>query len=280
MDILEGTGSCSIVYYKLIESYVQELSNGDCSDTWKDVGPLPEYLILTLRQTQEMLLDSLWTIDDTTTADDDSDAQCDPVYHRGPTFIEMINKLRTSPSSWPLASLRELCLPIIQVSSAGSSPATTTSISTSTITAEISKESMFVGYIVQKLLISIERRLTLLCQQLSLPTSHNLSLSGAHDVKEKTLTLFTLLLCYRVDLFFGRHPDQVLLCSLYIVCSKMDLAPRVGFREIVEAYGRIKGECLSEWVVKDILYRVRGGGEGGSVGDIVSFYNVSVVCYC
>lgn len=67
-----------------------------------------------------------------------------------------------------------------------------------------------------------------------------------------------------------------MMCALYIVCSKMELADKIGLREIMEGYKVEKGGCLSEEVVMDILYRVKGCGVGGEEGNIVTFYNVSV----
>jgi hypothetical protein len=122
----------------------------------------------------------------------------------------------------------------------------------------------------------MERRYEALCREMSLLHENELSLSKANDVKEKAMTLFLSLMCYRIDIFFGRHPDQIMLCTLYIVCSKMELAPKVTFREVLRAYRIMKETCLSHAVVKDIVYRIKYCTVDGGTGDIVSFYNVSM----
>jgi len=243
---IQGTGSCPIVYYKLIEAFVTEMN----SDS--DQG-LPSHIIQVLRQIQEMLLDSLWSFDY------DGEHFSDSF---GPTFIGMINKLRESPSSWPLASLRTLC-PIKSGVTLSQN--------------EVSKESVFVGYIIQKLLLLIEGRLQTLCRELSLSKRNEMSLSKANDVKEKTMTLFISLMCYRIDMFFYRHPDQIMLCSLYIVCNKMEMASKIAFKDIIRVYDSEKMMFLSGSVVKSILYRIENCTEDGDVRNIVSFYNVSII---
>ncbi|KAL7507873.1 hypothetical protein ACHAXN_006249 [Cyclotella atomus] len=284
---IRGSGSCPIVYYKLIEAFLQEMGNGNSrsssnvnsSGNSTAVGTnnkaLPQYLKNTLRQVQEMLLDSLWMIEDQDCKEGGGGAYYNSPSSSGPSFIEMINKLRERPSCWPLASLRELC-PL----NTGTTTNSTSKLTSSTMPSNIggdSKEAMFVGYIIQKLLILIEKRASSLCRQLSLIPTNELSLSQAHDVKGRTMTLFTTILCYRIDMFFGRHPDQIMMCALYIVCSKMELADKIGLREIVKGYKVEKGGCLSEEVVMDILYRVKGCGVGGEEGNIVTFYNTVFV---
>jgi hypothetical protein len=190
---MKGTGSCPIVYYKLIEAYLTEMTT-----------VIPTYLTEVLRRIQEMMLDSLWSFD--------FDVEQSQSF--GPSFIGMINKLRERPSCWPIVSLRKLC-PI------------RFGVLTSLGRDESSKESMFVGYIVSKLLTLMERRYEALCREMSLLHENELSLSKANDVKEEAMTLFLSLMCYRIDIFFGRHPDQIMLCTLYIVCNKMKLAPKV-----------------------------------------------------
>ena len=269
---IRGSGSCPIVYYKLIEAYVAEMSQSRLHEqhpngTIKHVPALPSYLIQSLRSIQEMLLDSLWMSDTQIAEAITSSSSSTSSFYCGPSFIAMINKLRESPSSWPIPSLRELC----PIKSGVKLPPSHTSSET--------KEGMFVGYIIQKLLVLTERRLHSLCRELSLPNVNELSLSKANEVKEKTLTLMTSLMCYRIDLFFNRHPDQIMMCALYIICSKMDLAPMVGFGEIVRVYEVERGRVLSLGVVRDILYRVKNcdGGGGGGEGDVLMFYNVSFV---
>eukprot|EP00956_Cyclotella_meneghiniana_P009826 scaffold13631_cov38-Cyclotella_meneghiniana.AAC.1 len=281
---IQGTGSCPIVYYKLIESFISEMRGG----TGTILLVLPEYMIRVLRLIQEMILDSLWLMDyhlfetDGYYTDNNSNSNNNGNIGNnnnngslGPSFIAMINKLRERPSSWPPASLRELC-PI----KSGRVALSHLNNNNNNNNDTSCKESMFVGYIIQKLLILIDRRLHALCRELSLPHSNNLSLSTAQDVKERTMTFYTCLMCYRIDVFFNAHPDQIMLCCLYMICSKAGMARQVTFCEIVRVYEREKRRCLSEELVMNILYRIENcsvDGDGG-VGDILAFYNVSSVC--
>eukprot|EP00956_Cyclotella_meneghiniana_P026645 scaffold58118_cov37-Cyclotella_meneghiniana.AAC.10 len=270
-----GTGSCPIVYYKLIESFISEMRGGG-TGTIKLV--LPEYIIRVLRLIQEMILDSLWLMDyhlfendgyytdNISSSNNGNIGNNDNNGSLGPSFIAMINKLRERPSSWPPASLRELC------------PIKSGRVALSHLNNNETscKESMFVGYIIQKLLILIDRRLHALCRELSLPHSNNLSLSTAQDVKERTMTLYTCLMCYRIDVFFNAHPDQIMLCCLYMICRKAGMARQITFCEIVRVYEREKRRCLSEELVMSILYRIENcsvDSDGGGVGDILAFYN-------
>lgn len=229
--IIHDTGSCPIVYYKLVEAFLQEMI-------------LPEFLKQVFCHIQEMILDSLWLIN------------FDDYYaNLGSSFISMINKLRERPSNWPLDCLRQIC------------PIKLTDFATNDVPA---KECMFVSYMVQKLLAVIERRLEEICLILSLP--------NINTVGEKGMMVFTSLMCYRIDIFFNRHPDQIMLCTLYAVCTKMKLAPKVNFRKIIRAYEEKNSSFLSPSVVHKILYRISNCSEVGGIGDIVSLYNVSNNC--
>ena len=257
---IRDTGSCPIVYYKLIEDFLQEM--GSNTPASSQLPPaLPSYLTNRLRQVQEMVLDSLWLL-----MEYDANPTSGGVDNLEPSFIGMINKLRERPSSWPVAPLRDRC-PIQSGMPAGPSG-----------TPESSKESMFVGYIVHKILMLTERRLKTLCIELSSSNSNEMASSESqHQVREKTMTLFTSLMCYRVDMFFNRHPDQIMLCALYMVCCKMDLAPKITFGSIVRAYESSKREYLKPIVIQKILYRIQDCTADGSKGDIISFYNVSML---
>ena len=234
---IQGTGGCPIIYYKLVESFVQELNA-----TSNTVMSLPAFLTRVLRQIQEMILDSIWL----SNLNDDDNANF------GPSFICMVNKLRERPSSWPLPFLRQIC----PIKAGGNLPPKD---------GTNSKECMFVGYIMQRLLVVIEHRLRTICSVLSL--------RDFDAVKEQTMVVFTSLMCYRVDIFFNRHPDQILLCAVYAVCTKMKLAPEMTFRKIIGAYEKKTEAYLSRDVVHDILYRIDDCSEDGEIGNIVSLYN-------
>ena len=235
--IIHDTGSCPIVYYKLVEAFLQEMI-------------LPDFLKQVFCHIQEMILDSLWLInlDDYYAANHDS------------SFISMINKLRERPSNWPLACLHQSCPIKLMNFAPNDVPA---------------KECMFVSYMVQKLLAVIERRLEEICIILLLP--------NIDTVGEKGMMIFTSLMCYCIDIFFNRHPDQIMLCTLYAVCTKLKLAPQVNFRKIIKAYEQKISSYLSPSVIHNILYRISNCSEVGGIGDIVSLYNVSIyfilACY-
>ncbi|KAL3784536.1 hypothetical protein HJC23_012171 [Cyclotella cryptica] len=230
---IHNTGSCPIVYYKLVEAFLQEMT-------------LPSFLKQVFRHIQEMIVDSLWLVNFDDCINNNTNNNL------GSSFVSMINKLRERPSNWPLACLRQICPIKLMNCASNDAPA---------------KECMFVSYMVQKLLAVIERRLKELCAILSLP--------NIDTVGEKSLMVFTSLMCYRIDIFFNRHPDQIMLCTLYAVCTKMKLAPHTNFRTIVHAYVQKNSSYLSHSVVHNILYSISNCSEGGGVGDILSLYNVS-----
>ena len=250
--IMRDTGSCPIVYYKLMEDFLVEMNTSRAfMSNASHSFVLPMFLIHRLRIVQEMILDSLW-LEDVMQGSRES-------------FVAMVQKLQSS-GVWPIPSLREKCPMSFEKSSSGPS--------------ESSKESMFVGYILHKTLMLAERRCKSLCEKLSLPNNFTgLTPSKCNQIKEKTMALFTSLMCHRVELFYHRHPDQILLCAMYMICSKLGLALKVTFVNIVRAYESYKKKNLKLEVVQRILYDIPDCMEDGSRGGMISFFNVSRVCF-
>jgi hypothetical protein len=242
---IQDIGSCPVVYFKLIDSLIHSMKAGSESLTI-EVMAMPTFIIRTLRQVQDMLIGSLWMMNSDGIARD-----------IGSNFIEMINKLRERPSTWPLANLRKMCSIDDSMSVDPTSPMN-------------SKEYTFVSYMMNNLLSIIKRRVQALCNVLSLPNS-----TAVHD---KTMMVFTTMLCYRIDLFFDRHPDQIMLCSMYAACAKMKLAPEIDFTKINDAYAETNKHELSPHVVHKILFQIKFSSDNDGIGDIISFYNVSLNC--
>ncbi|KAL7453985.1 hypothetical protein ACHAWC_007721 [Mediolabrus comicus] len=76
-----------------------------------------------------------------------------------------------------------------------------------------------------------------------------------------------------VDLFIDRHPDQLMLCGLYLVCSKMKLAPTVTFQNIKDAYMEMNEDLYNTTTLNTIFYEVKLSASNDERGNIVSFYN-------
>jgi glutathionyl-hydroquinone reductase len=87
------------------------------------------------------------------------------------------------------------------------------------------------------------------------------------------MMVFVNMLYHRVDMFIDRHPDQLMLCSLYLVCSKMKLAPTVDFQKIKDAYMEMNESFYNSSTLNTIFYEVKLTSSNNESGNIVSFYN-------
>ncbi|KAL7439422.1 hypothetical protein ACHAXM_006696 [Skeletonema potamos] len=234
--VIEDIGTCPIVYYKLIDSFIKTLSPGtEYATSFYQGMLLPSRITKVLRRLQEMLLGLMWM---RSCVEMSSDFES--------TFVGMINKLKQNPTAW-----KQAC-PIVSEKDADK-------------TASNEKERIFVRYVLRNLVKVTRRRTRALCVCLSVsPTS---------AVTSKTMMVFVNMLYHRVDMFIDRHPDQLMLCSLYLVCSKMKLAPTVDFQKIKDAYMEMNESFYNSSTLNTIFYEVKLTSSNNESGNIVSFYN-------
>mmetsp|Transcript_20677 Transcript_20677/g.43168 ORF Transcript_20677/g.43168 Transcript_20677/m.43168 type:complete len:1109 (+) Transcript_20677:196-3522(+) len=199
-------------------------------------GPLPSYMIQILHQLQEMLLGMIWM----------AGYSClgDKVQN---TFAGMVNNLKENPATW-----LQTCL--IKPSADKSS-------------TENSREEMLVGYMLRNLVNVIQRRVSKLCELLLVPS--------ATTTTNQTMKVFTTMLHHRTDMFFDRHPDQMMLCCIYTaMCLKSKVAPAVSFHKITEAYIEMNRDRIGSEISYAIVHRIKNcSGQDDQFGDIISLFN-------
>jgi hypothetical protein len=235
--VIEDIGTCPIVYYKLIESFIKAFApdNEYVSSNYEG-QVLPSRITQNLRRLQEMLLGLMWM---RSCVDITGDFES--------TFVGMLNKMKQDATAWQ------------QVCPIGADKEAESTISSN------DKERMFVRYILRNLVKVTRRRLLDICK--------HLIVSQTSTITFKTMMVFTNMLYHRVDLFIDRHPDQLMLCSLYLVCSKMKLAPSVTFQNIKDAYMEMNEDLYNTTTLNTIFYEVKLSSSNDERGNIVSFYN-------
>jgi len=73
--------------------------------------------------------------------------------------------------------------------------------------------------------------------------------------------------CYP-SLLIGRHMDQIIVCSFYVVCKATNIAAAT-FNNIINEYCKQKKDREGEW--RDIITKVKI--RDGNIGDVIKFYN-------
>jgi hypothetical protein len=161
----------------------------------------------------------------------------------------MINKLKQNPTAW-----EQVC-PFGPVKEADNG-------------ASNDRERIFVRYVLRNLVKVTRYRIRAICV--------HLSVSQTPAITSKTMLVFVNMLYHRVDMFVDRHPDQLMLCSMYLVCSKMKLAPTVDFQKIKNAYMETNKSLYNTATLDAIFYEVKLPklpSSNDEIGNIVSFYN-------
>jgi retinoblastoma-like protein 1 len=92
-------------------------------------------------------------------------------------------------------------------------------------------------------------------------------LQQSNQVWEQVYRTMQHLLYKETSLFFNRHIDQLILCSIYGVC-KVNKA-NVTFKKCIEHYSK-QPQCKRQ-VFCNVLLEVRPKGQ--EIGDIIKFYN-------
>lgn len=123
-----------------------------------------------------------------------------------------------------------------------------------------SREEHIVHFLLQNLVVGIKQRVSSLLCLLSLPSP---SLAG------KTLDIFKRVLRDRTELFFDRHPDQLMLCCLFVTVGN-----RFTFQKIADAYIEMNADNLGPEISHTIIHSIKNcSGHGNQCGDIISLYN-------
>ncbi|KAH9555125.1 hypothetical protein CY35_08G098100 [Sphagnum magellanicum] len=115
----------------------------------------------------------------------------------------------------------------------------------------------------QKVLILAAVRIRNLCERLG----------QSQQLVERVHRVFQHTLQRETSLFFNRHIDQLILCSIYGVCKVSKVT--VTFRDIIHQY-RMQPQCkfhVFRSVFIDLPPWQRNGKGGQETGDIIKFYN-------
>ncbi|KAH9571413.1 hypothetical protein CY35_02G093600 [Sphagnum magellanicum] len=174
----------------------------------------------------------------------------------GPTFFNSPVKERLSAFSAFSSPLRNRLRAPLQ--SAFASPQRPSPVGGGETCAETVINVFF-----QKVLILAAVRIRNLCERLGQP----------QPLVERVYRVFQHTLHRETSLFFNRHIDQLILCTIYGVC-KVSKAT-VTFRDIIHQY-RMQPQCklhVFRNVFIDLPSWRRAGAGGQETGDIVKFYN-------
>lgn len=122
-----------------------------------------------------------------------------------------------------------------------------------------------VNIFLQKVLKLAAIRIKILCESLKQP----------NGVMEDVYKTVQHILNHETSLFFKRHIDQILLCSMYGVCKVKQL--NVTFKQIIQHY---KQNPHDSYIYRTVFFNLPSarplrGGQG--TGDIISFYNAIFV---
>lgn len=101
-----------------------------------------------------------------------------------------------------------------------------------------------------------------------------LSVPWIEATTNKTMEIFTTMLHHRTEIFFNRHPDQLMMCSLYAaLCARSNSVSNVLFQDIADAYMKIRDQVGSE-ISYMILHRIKNCSDHDEkFGDVVSLFN-------
>jgi Retinoblastoma-associated protein B domain/Retinoblastoma-associated protein A domain len=135
-----------------------------------------------------------------------------------------------------------------------------------------STEANFLSYVLRKVLKISFFRIQEVCAALNL--------SKDTQVQTQILVAFRYLLRHNVDLFYDRHIDQLILCTMYGVCRVMRVQPEVTFGKLMDAYIVVRKNDQGERACRVILRHVKLVSnendyrpEGKVVGNLILFYN-------
>jgi hypothetical protein len=135
-----------------------------------------------------------------------------------------------------------------------------------------SSEANFLSYVLRKLIKIVFFRVQAIFAALKM--------SKESLVHTQFLIAFRYLLRHHFEIFFDRHIDQLLLCTIYGVCRAMDVQPEVTFGKIMDAYIAIRKKEAGERACRVILRHVKLVSSENDfrpgdkvVGNLIVFYN-------
>ncbi|KAG7352873.1 retinoblastoma-associated protein B domain containing protein [Nitzschia inconspicua] len=135
-----------------------------------------------------------------------------------------------------------------------------------------STEANFLSYVLRKLLKISFFRIQAICAALKL--------SRETQIQTQVLVAFRYLLRHHFDLFYDRHIDQLILCTIYGVCRVIGVQPEVTFGKLMDAYIVVRTNDQGERACRVILRHVKlvsnendHRPEGKVVGNLIVFYN-------
>ena len=133
--------------------------------------------------------------------------------------------------------------------------------SIATSSAKVNQEiltpsSFLVEFTLRKFLLFVGKKLDQLCKQLFID-----------EISWVVYDLFQVCFSEFIDLFVGRHVDQIVMCAVYASCKAMAISPPVTFFSIIEVY---KGMNIGE-NCESVIHKVHVE-EGDSI-NIIDFYN-------
>jgi len=203
---------------------------------------LPEYLIKVLTQLKQMLVGMMWM-------SDDLDGKIES------SFLGMVSKLREEdPTVWRSCVYGSY---------------------TDENSKQVeSKDHMLVSFMISKLVNDITHRVSALCQLLSI--------SYPSITTKMSIELFKKVLCERTDIFYDRHPDQLMMCCLYaVLCAQSNTHarkarqnPEVNFQKIAEAYMKMNRDDFGSEIPYTILHRIKNcSKQDDQFGDVISLHN-------
>jgi len=236
--IVYDVGDCPLAFFKLIDSFIESFNERNHESEFS----LPNYLIVLLRQLQKAIIGLIWITDFRDGRSIES------------SFIGTIKKLQQC-SMWPVTSLQRAC-PI------GSSTPNKEKNAVTTY-----KDGALVDYIIRNIIAYIKQRVSAMCYILR-PRTRN-----PRDISERVMMVYCTMLCHRIEICFCRHPDQLMMCALYLVCKKMGYVQSVTFNDLQIAYEEMTKDFLLPQTMYAMFHRImiRPGTDG--FGDIISLYN-------
>ena len=135
------------------------------------------------------------------------------------------------------------------------------------------KDHMLMRFMIGEFTNDIRCRASTLCQLMSI--------SYTDTTTKMSIELFKRVLCERTDIFYDRHPHQLMMCCLYaVLCAQSNTHARkarqkleVSFQKIAEAYMKMNRDDFGSEIPYTILHRVKNcskqDDQFGDVMDII-----------
>lgn len=126
-----------------------------------------------------------------------------------------------------------------------------------------SSESQYVDYLLTKVMGLASKRVDILCT--------NLGIDPRNPLMKRIWNTFLQLLTHNIHLIYGRHIDQLILCTVYSVGKVTKYTPELTFSNIIDVYTSSFEKKFGKLAVERILRNViLLNNEQGSV---IDFYN-------